>query len=133
MKLGELKSAIRKMKGSPFVRVTLGPGIPPMNVQPQKTPLLATLDMAFPDGKSQETGLSFDESNGMIFCEAGEAQSLLRNAAAEVPDDDYVELDHYSQAGMQPEKVVIRRTAIGDLSVDDLKIADDPDADDLLV
>lgn len=69
MKLGDLRGAIRKTKGNPFVRVTLGPGIPPMNLVLQKGALFESLDTAFPDGRGQETGLSYDPENGMLFVE----------------------------------------------------------------
>lgn len=86
MKLGELKSAIRKMSGNPFIRVTIGPGIPAINVTAQKTPLLAALDMAFPHGKTQETGLMINEANKMLVAEGGE--EMLRAAVVPLPDDD---------------------------------------------
>ena len=71
MKLGELRGAIRKSKGNPFVRVTLAPGIPEISLVLQKNPLYESLDMAFPDGKGQETGLTFNPENGLLSAEAG--------------------------------------------------------------
>ena len=71
MKLGELRGAIRKSKGNPFVRVTLAPGIPELSLVLQKNPLYEALDMAFPDGKGQETGLTFNPENGLLSAEGG--------------------------------------------------------------
>lgn len=94
MRLGELKSAIRKMSGNPFIRVTIAPGIPAINVTAQKTPLLAALDMAFPHGKTQETGLTINEASKMLVAE-GEPQALshARDAAHETADNGYDESD----------------------------------------
>lgn len=66
MKLGELRATIRATKGNPFIRVSLAPALPPMNLVLQKGPLLESLELAFPDGKGHETGLDFDTSNGFL-------------------------------------------------------------------
>lgn len=80
MKLGELRGAIRKTKGSPFTIVTIGGEA--VTLVLQKTPLLEELDRVFPGGKAAETGLTFDATTGKLegFDSAG--------AAAEVVDVD---------------------------------------------
>lgn len=72
MKLGELRAAIRKQDGNPFIRVRLGPEVPFINFVLQKKPLYEALDAAYPEGKGQETGLTLDASNGMMTAEVNE-------------------------------------------------------------
>ena len=55
MKLSELRSAIRKMKGNPSIVVELTPGVP-MTLVLQKTPTLDTLGAAY-DGVAGDIGL----------------------------------------------------------------------------
>lgn len=64
MKLGELRGAIRKTKGSPFTIVTIGGEA--ITLVLQKTPLLEELDRVFPGGKAAETGLMFDAATGKL-------------------------------------------------------------------
>lgn len=92
MKLGLLRGAIRKSKGNPFVRVTLAPGIPELSLVLQKNPLYESLDMAFPDGKGQETGLTFNPENGLLSAEAG-YQTVREFHPDTVDRDDEPELD----------------------------------------
>lgn len=58
MKLSELRSAIRKMKGNPSIIVELTPGVP-MTLVLQKTPLLEELGLRF--AKDANTGLSITD------------------------------------------------------------------------
>lgn len=73
MKLGELRGAIRKTKGSPFTIVTISGEA--VTLVLQKTPLLEELDRVFPGGKAAETGLTFDAATGKLegFDSAGAA------------------------------------------------------------
>lgn len=58
MKLGELKSKIRAIRGSnPALRIELIPGVT-KDILVMKTALIEHLDQIFPDGKSTETGLT---------------------------------------------------------------------------
>lgn len=63
MKLSELRSAIRKMKGNPSVVVELTPG-KPMTLVLQKTPTLETLGTVY-DGITGDIGLSIND-DGVI-------------------------------------------------------------------
>lgn len=64
MKLSELRSAIRKMKGNPSVIVELTPG-KPMTLVLQKTPTLETLGSVYAS-ETGDIGLSFDDTTGII-------------------------------------------------------------------
>lgn len=55
MKLGALKTAIRELTVAPKVMMKLGDHV--IQIDAQKTPLLAQLDKTFPGGRTQETGL----------------------------------------------------------------------------
>lgn len=66
MKLSELRAAIRKTKGNPAIRTQLTAGGPFMTLPLQKTPLLEALGAAYNDERSAETGLTFNETNGLI-------------------------------------------------------------------
>lgn len=69
MKLGELKSAIRKTKGNPHLNLYPFRGSEKgFRVVCQKTDLLNELDRVFPFGKSTETGWEFVESTGLLRC-----------------------------------------------------------------
>lgn len=58
MKLGELKSKIRAIRGSnPALRIELIPGVT-KDILVMKTALLEHLDQMFPAGKGTETGLT---------------------------------------------------------------------------
>jgi hypothetical protein len=59
MQLGKLKQAIRDMEGPPKVMINFD-GLH-ITIHAQKTPLIAELDAKFTDGKSQETGLHFNQ------------------------------------------------------------------------
>ncbi|KDR87711.1 hypothetical protein L905_19130 [Agrobacterium sp. TS43] len=109
MKLGELRGAIRKTKGSPFTIGTIGGEA--ITLVLQKTPLLEELDRVFPGGKAAETGLTFDAATGKLD---GFDTAALASATAVVIDDE-IDLD--------------------DIQVDELRVVTstiDPD-DDLLV
>ena len=90
MKLGELRGAIRKSKGNPFVRTTLVPGGPELSLVLQKNPLYESLEMAFPEGKGQETGLTFNPDNGLLSAEAVSHPVAMSHASYLPPagDDD---------------------------------------------
>lgn len=64
MKLGELRGAIRKMKGNPIIFIPIDGQL--MCVTTQKTPLLEELERLFPGGKGAETSIEFSESTGVI-------------------------------------------------------------------
>lgn len=64
MKLSELRSAIRKMKGNPSVVVELTPG-KPMTLVLQKTPTLETLGSMYAS-ESGDIGLTLDDDTGII-------------------------------------------------------------------
>lgn len=86
MKLGELRGAIRNARGvNPFIRVALATDIPPINFVLQKGALYEALDTAFPDGKGQETGLTFDPDNGLLSVEGSDSRSV---DVAFLDDDD---------------------------------------------
>jgi hypothetical protein len=61
MKLGELRGAIRKLKGHVYFTTDLG-----LRFVLQKTPLLEDLERHFPGGKAVETGISFDADTGCL-------------------------------------------------------------------
>lgn len=63
MKLAEIRSAIRKMKGNPSITVELTPGVP-MTLILQKTPTLETLGQAY-DGVTGDIGLTIS-NDGVI-------------------------------------------------------------------
>lgn len=87
MKLGELRGAIRKSKGNPFVRVQIGPNIPEISLVLQKSPLYESLEMAFPNGKGQETGLTFNEESGQLSSEVEWGKSAEDDFLADDDDD----------------------------------------------
>lgn len=64
MKLSELRSAIRKMKGNPSIIIELTPGKPMLLVL-QKTPTLETLGSVY-GSESGDIGLTLDEGTGII-------------------------------------------------------------------
>ncbi|NSZ73925.1 hypothetical protein G6L74_09250 [Agrobacterium tumefaciens] len=113
MKLGELRGAIRKTKGSPFTIVAIGGE--DITLVLQKTPLLEELDRVFPGGKAVETGLTFDAATGKLegFDAAGAA-----TVTAVVIDDEF-DLD-------------LGEIAHGTLVTADAKLRH-ADSDDLLV
>lgn len=59
MKLGPLKSAIRDLQQAPRALFRIHPDVV-LEVHLQKTPLLASLDTAFPNGRASETGLTIN-------------------------------------------------------------------------
>lgn len=65
MRLGELRGAIRKMKGNPSIRLPLSDGAV-MTVVTQKTPLLEELERLFPGGKGVETPFELNEATGVM-------------------------------------------------------------------
>lgn len=86
MKLGELRAALRKTKGNPTVVVELVPG-KRFDLIIQKTPFFEELDKHFPGGKAVETGLSFDETSGIVRFEGDATAAVVRTAVDE--DDDF--------------------------------------------
>lgn len=72
MKLGELKVAIRTMKGNPLVQTTL-PGGKQVWVAAQKGSLMEALNSAF-EHKASETGLMLGD--GGRLCSAKAADTL---------------------------------------------------------
>lgn len=67
MKLGELRGAIRKTKGNPYVNLFPFPGTDKgFRLYLQKTPLLEELERVYPGGKGVETGLEFVEETGLL-------------------------------------------------------------------
>lgn len=83
MKLGELRGAIRKTKGAPFMDAFPFPGTENgFRFVLQKTPLLEELERAYPGGKATETGLTFNVETGHLKPEAtGVAFEAVRPAA----------------------------------------------------
>lgn len=69
MKLGELRAAIRAAKGNPTLQVTLPGSTTKIKLGVMKMILLQQLELAYPLGKMQETGLSFDGSTMMLSFE----------------------------------------------------------------
>lgn len=65
MKLSEIRSAIRKMKGNPSITVEMTPGVS-MTLVLQKTPTLETLGQAYGHMGNADIGLVFDEDTGII-------------------------------------------------------------------
>ena len=65
MEVGKLKSAIRNSRTKVFVLAPIAPGLPPMSLVLEKNALLDELSRAFPQSKTQETGLML-RSNGQI-------------------------------------------------------------------
>ena len=107
MKLGELRGAIRKTKGNPYMEAYPFPGTDGgFRFVLQKTPLLEELERAYPGGKAVETGLTFDpetghlkpSADGIVFTAvtkraepAGAAADLIDDAPAS--DDGLLDLD----------------------------------------
>ncbi|MGA1831650.1 hypothetical protein [Rhizobium wenxiniae] len=91
MKLGELRSAIRKTKGNPIVKVPLVGGTI-FTLTLQKTPLLEELEKAYPGGKGVETGLSFVEQTGLLRGTGGPATPAETVSETTASEDD-VSLD----------------------------------------
>lgn len=79
MKLSELRSAIRKMKGNPSITVELTPGVP-MTLVLQKTPTLEALGQAY-NGVSGDIGLNMGDDG------------VIRTPVAEQADDYSPDLD----------------------------------------
>ena len=76
MKLSEIRSAIRKMKGNPSVTVEMTPGVA-MTLILQKTPTLETLGVAY-DGVAGDTGLTISDSGVISAVETLSGQQYLR-------------------------------------------------------
>lgn len=72
MKLGALKTAIRESEVAPRLEVLLDNG-KRLTVVAQKTPLLASLDELYPEGRSQETELWLRE-DGFLMRESDRNQ-----------------------------------------------------------
>lgn len=82
MKLGELRGAIRKMKGNPSIRLPLGGGAV-MTIVTQKTPLLEELERLFPGGKGVDTPIEFNEATGEMTVPFDPSVDGMPVAAAE--------------------------------------------------
>lgn len=74
MKLGELRVAIRAVKGNPMMQVTLPGSAQPIKLGIMKMILLDQLELAFPVSKMQETGLAFDAETMMLSFEGAVAK-----------------------------------------------------------
>lgn len=92
MKLSEIRSAIRKMKGNPSITVELTPGVP-MTLILQKTPTLETLGLTY-DGVSGDIGLTISD-DGVISGPLSPNLEVLPDLADDVlaKGEDYVPLD----------------------------------------
>lgn len=64
MLLGNLRGQIRKTKGNPTITTVIAGK--PMTLGLVKGILLEELERAFPGGKSEETGIEFDEENNVL-------------------------------------------------------------------
>ncbi|MGV1943534.1 hypothetical protein ACQZ5D_23905 [Agrobacterium sp. 22-211-1] len=106
MKLGELRGAIRKTKGSPFTIVTIGGEA--ITLVLQKTPLLEELDRVFPGGKAAETGLIFDAATGKLegFDSAGAAAEVVDVADLSILDADIGVLE-VSSSNVDPDDLLV--------------------------
>ncbi|UVK46789.1 hypothetical protein BPNPMPFG_002499 [Mesorhizobium sp. AR07] len=127
MKLGELRGAIRKTKGNPFINVFPFPNTDQgFRMFLQKTPLLEELERVYPGGKAVETGLDFNVESGLLKSvayneymgltteqKAAAFEGAATNQAAAPADDDDL-LGDIPVLGVSP-------------------IAQQPDDDDLLV
>lgn len=118
MKLGELRSAIRKTKGNPIVKVPLVGGTI-FTLYLQKTPLVEELERAYPGGKGVETGLSFVEETGLLRGTGGPPETPAASEEIELTEDD-------------SEQLAAIRAQLGE-TVDDLLEEPEGDDDDLLV
>lgn len=128
MKLGELRSAIRKTKGNPIVKVPLVGGTI-FTLTLQKTPLLEELERAYPGGKAVETGLSFVEETGLLRGTGGPALPAEPTSQTTNSEDDIaLDLDGEDSAAMDLIRAQLGETGEGLGSEPD----GDPD-DDLLV
>lgn len=98
MKLGELRGAIRKTKGNPYINVFPFPGTDKgFRFYIQKTPLLEELERVYPGGKSVETGLDFNVETGLLksseydatmaLSPAEKASAFAGSATASADDD----------------------------------------------
>lgn len=85
MKLSEIRSAIRKVKGNPSIVVELTAGVP-LTLMLQKTPLLDELGRAFNSERTAETGLTFDEDTGVISSLDGD--TFIASGEVELAETD---------------------------------------------
>lgn len=106
MKLGELRGAIRKTKGSPFTIVTIGGEA--ITLVLQKTPLLEELDRVFPGGKAAETGLTFDAATGKLegFDAAGATAEVIDVDDLSILDVDLGVLE-VSSSNIDPDDLLV--------------------------
>ncbi|RWE37461.1 hypothetical protein [Mesorhizobium sp.] len=121
MKLGELRAAIRKTKGAPFMDVAaIGPSGATLRLVLQKTPLLEELDRAFPGGKAAETGMTFDVASGHLTPAdpslTWKGVTTGEPAAEAAPADPLDELETIDQPHMKPaEKPKAKSSDFDDL------------------
>lgn len=104
MKVGELRGAIRKTKGNPYINVYPFPGTDQgFRFYLQKTPLLEELERVYPGGKTVETGLEFNVETGLLksvaydehmgLTPAQKAAAFAGSTVAAADDDDLLDLD----------------------------------------
>lgn len=110
MKLGELRSLIRKTKGNVTLDIEIAPGAPRMKVALQKTQFLEELERAYPGGRNVETGAKFDAETGHItggFDATGSASAAApeapKPAAGELLDSDDDLLDDEPAAAVDED------------------------------
>ncbi|EGL63602.1 hypothetical protein AGRO_3671 [Agrobacterium sp. ATCC 31749] len=113
MKLGELRGAIRKTKGSPFTIVTIGGEA--VTLVLQKTPLLEELDRVFPGGKAAETGLTFDAATGKL--EGFDAAGASAVTAVVIDDDIDLDLGEVAHGTLVVADAIMRNIDPDDLLV----------------
>ncbi|RWP29883.1 hypothetical protein [Mesorhizobium sp.] len=125
MKLGELRGAIRKTKGNPFVNVFPFPGTDKgFRLFLQKTPLLEELERVYPGGKAVETGLEFNVETGMLKSTAYDEHMGL------TPDQKAAAFEGTTVAAQPAPVAVDDDDLLGDVPVMGVSLVDD---DDLLV
>ncbi len=118
MKLGELRSVLRKMKGNPSVVVELVPG-KHFNLVIQKTPFFEELDKVFPGGKAAETGLIFDADSGVVRFEGDATAAVPRTLSAPAEDDDILLDDEPADESFELEDDIVMSVLSEPAPVDD--------------
>jgi len=92
MKISALNTAIRGLRGAPKVRFKIAAIHPThagqeMVLELQKTPLLAELKRMFPNGRSEETGITVDD-DGFLMIGQESVQSYAGGGAPSAVDED---------------------------------------------
>lgn len=99
MKLGELRGIIRKTKGNPSIKITMGNATSAMTLPLQKVPLLDALGEAFNNAGTAETGIEFDERTGLLIYQAalpldlGQVHVATVVGEVDLDDEDSMLLD----------------------------------------